>query len=773
MNEYDFSTLNDKDFEVLVKDLLNAEYDLQLQHFKRGKDKGIDLRFSTHSKNNSVIVQAKHFLLSGYSQLKSILKSKELDKIKKLNPNRYIVATSISLSASQKDEIKEILAPFILTSNDIIGKEDLNGYLAKHPLVEKNHFKLWFSSTHVIKSILNNAIEGRTKYFLEKIKNNVKYYVVTNKLDEGNEILMKEKLLLITGQPGIGKTTLAELLILKKAYSGYEIFQVENISEAETIISLDNDKLQLFYFDDFLGANYSEIINAYKTETQLTRFVERVKNTPNKLIILTTRTIILNQAIQRYEKISHSSLSSNQFELKLNDYNKYQKALILYNHIYFRGLRLELFEIILNEKFYNKIIAHRNYTPRLIEFITDITRTKNILADKYQEFILLNLNNPKEIWRSSFSNQIEYLDKCLLLTLFSFEKVVFEKKLFNAYQERLKYEITTHNQNFTSNQFQDSIKVLLNGFIYSNLYSNEKNLREYTFINPSLTDFLLSYIENSESEKKAIISSILYVEQLQRFNPAKNLLSLSPELQQIIKNRIITGSILVKDEITTNDIHSTYAATLCRYCYSIDIDKILFEHLSAIQFQQSWHSIIDNISFVFYSIWNSDLPQTIQYIKDNFQKIAEHFILSIDEIDLINEIPDIFKLFDQNYNEFVKSEKGQEILLEVANTILFYSEENLLHTYKHQVTSMDEVYSHYDELDSIENSIKTTLFHDIDIDFNFKYTIDESIWIEYIKENQQDDDYEDYRNYKNNPSYEERNDLLNEGDMIDNLFSGE
>ena len=188
---------------------------------------------------------------------------------------------------------------------------------------------------------------------------------------------------MITGQPGIGKTTLAEIILFERAKNGHRIYKVENIKEAEDVISTNDDEKQLFYFDDFLGANYFEIVNAHKTETQLTAFVERVKNTPNKYLILTTRTVILNYAIKKCEKISHSKLANQQFEIKLTDYSKFEKALILYNHIYFRGIGEDLHHSILNEKFYKTIIQHKNYTPRIIEFITDNSRIEKLSAPAY------------------------------------------------------------------------------------------------------------------------------------------------------------------------------------------------------------------------------------------------------------------------------------------------------------------------------------------------------------------------------------------------------
>ena len=183
MNNYDFSTLNDKEFEEISKDLLNSKFNFGLQSFRSGRDKGIDLRFSTLKNDNSIVVQVKHYLKSGYSKLKSKIENDELTKIPKLNCDRYILVTSLDLSVGQKDNLKSILAPFVKSTNDIIGQNELNDYLSEFKEIEKKYYKLWLSSTTVLETILNNAVESRTRYFLNQLEQKMRYYVITNKID--------------------------------------------------------------------------------------------------------------------------------------------------------------------------------------------------------------------------------------------------------------------------------------------------------------------------------------------------------------------------------------------------------------------------------------------------------------------------------------------------------------------------------------------------------------------------------------------------------------
>ena len=95
MSDYDFSTLNDKEFEDLSVDLISKDKDKRFERFKAGKDGGIDGRFY-HDDGSQEIVQCKHYLKTGFNGLISSLKKKndkginEIDKVKKLTPIKYI-----------------------------------------------------------------------------------------------------------------------------------------------------------------------------------------------------------------------------------------------------------------------------------------------------------------------------------------------------------------------------------------------------------------------------------------------------------------------------------------------------------------------------------------------------------------------------------------------------------------------------------------------------------------------------------------------------------
>src|SRR4051794_14178428 len=135
MARYDFKSLSSQDFEELVRDLLQAEWNVTLEAFKAGRDNGIDLRYS-HADDGKTVIQCKHFVGSGFSKLLAHMVNSERPKIERLRPVRYVVATSVPLSPANKDEIANALQPFITNVADVIGAQDVESLLARHPNVE-------------------------------------------------------------------------------------------------------------------------------------------------------------------------------------------------------------------------------------------------------------------------------------------------------------------------------------------------------------------------------------------------------------------------------------------------------------------------------------------------------------------------------------------------------------------------------------------------------------------------------------------------------------
>lgn len=103
MTDYDFKTLDDKEFEILCADLLGDALGRRFERFKRGRDGGIDGRYFA-SNGKEVVLQCKHFANTPIEQLIRKLANEELPKLQRLSPERYIVAVSNKLSPADSRE---------------------------------------------------------------------------------------------------------------------------------------------------------------------------------------------------------------------------------------------------------------------------------------------------------------------------------------------------------------------------------------------------------------------------------------------------------------------------------------------------------------------------------------------------------------------------------------------------------------------------------------------------------------------------------------------
>lgn len=508
MPNYDFKTLSPIDFEILVRDLLQEELDVRLENFKSGKDRGIDLRYSP-SPDNTLIVQCKHYAESSFKTLLGEVKKHELEKVKKLKPKRYILATSLGLTPDQKGELKAVHEPYIKTTGDVFGRDDLNGILTKYPKIERYTFKLWFSSVPAFEEILHSKVKNVSRDALEKIQQHAKYYVQNKSYPEAIQILDKYNFCIIAGIPGIGKTILAEMLSLHFVRLGYEIVKINgDISEA-TALDYVNQK-RVIYYDDFLGQTaLSEKLN--KNEDQkLLDFIHAIYKSKVSKLILTTREYILHQAQMIYEKLSREKFDAETCIIDLTKYNRLNRAQILYNHIYFSDLPPAFKSAILKGKNYLKIIDHHNYNPRIIDLMTQYSRVQSVQPQEYFKSFMSNLDNPLDVWRHAFEEQLSDGARNLLVVMTSMPREVFLEDLQDAFlfyhlKQAKEYQIKT-----SPNDFLHALKELEGNFI-----STEKS-KDRTIIrlhNPSIRDFLRDYLTSHEHVLRALVQAAKYFDQ--------------------------------------------------------------------------------------------------------------------------------------------------------------------------------------------------------------------------------------------------------------------
>lgn len=505
MLDYDFRILQPSEFECFSRDLLQAREEIFIESFANGRDKGIDLRFA-YSKNKTCVVQCKRY--KEWNELRGKLKD-ELEKVKQLNPQRYIITTSVDLTVNQKNEIIKLFHPYIITTADILGRKDLNNLLGQYSEIEKNYHKLWLASTNVLNIIINSATLNWSSFELEKVENDIRLYVENESLNKALGILKENHYVVISGIPGIGKTTLARMLVYTMLAQGYEEFVYVTDGMDDAAKMFNKEKRQIFFFDDFLGST-SFTQQSVGFENKLITFIEKVRKSNTTLFILSTREYVLSEAKAYYEKLAMSNIDIAKCTIELEYYTKTIKARILYNHLSEVNIPQKFMNAFLDKRVYRSIINHKNFNPRVIESIINerIWETVDVahFASKVEDFF----DNPFSVWQFAFE-KLDIDTRYALLVMGTMEYQVRLDDFQEAYKNFCMLTNKDIEVTYDDVKWRKSLKVLTNCFIKTDSQDDINFVKMY---NPSIADFIVFYLRQNKETALLMIKGAFYIEQL-------------------------------------------------------------------------------------------------------------------------------------------------------------------------------------------------------------------------------------------------------------------
>lgn len=505
MDQFDIARLTDFDFETLCKDLFEMILDEPIEIFARGADGGIDLRCLVPT-DGTVVIQCKHWAKSDRSTFVRNMTTKEVVKVKRLNPRRYIIATSVDLTVAAKDALAAAFQPYLAT-RDIFGLQEIFAELRKRPNLVRRHLRLWLSSTAILQTLLNSRIHVRSRSLSENLQVTLQKYAPNPSLDRAQELLESGKVCIIAGIPGIGKTTLAQVLCANYTSMGYELYEVSSdIEEANRV--WDDGVPQIFYYDDFLGQTTLQDRLQKNEDARLIDLMRRIRYSSNKRIVLTTRGYILEQARRDYERLARKDFRPLTCVLDLADYSEQVRAAILYNHIYFSSLPPQSKAIFAERIVHNRAIGHPNFNPRLIEDTLELASVSDCSPRETVDLLFENLDDPARVWDHVFHHQIDDAGKRILETLLFLRRQVTFRDLSLAWsQYRLRLRESADNRSL-----RDALKILSGTMVRL----QGAGLPIVSFHNPSVTDYMFTQVSLNPIIISNVLRSAVFFEQLER-----------------------------------------------------------------------------------------------------------------------------------------------------------------------------------------------------------------------------------------------------------------
>ena len=523
-----YANLNDMEFEALCKDVMERMLGVSLRRFGPGRDHGVDLTDDVSTK--AIVVQVKHYRDSTTDQLVRSLKN-ELPKVTELAPQKYYICCSRKLSADNIKALYQHFQAYMASDRHIVTLIEIDDFLKQEDNKDilKKHFKLWLDSTGILEELLNDDIFVDCEALLSDVDNLQRLFVRTSAFDKALKALESNQPLCIIGDPGVGKSITSKMLVLHYAALGYRVRYTTDVTDLKSLkkaLRDDATTQEVILLDDCFGQAYFEMKSSQSSE--LVALIKYVKLHPNKVLILNSRVTIFQEARERQQDLVRC-MDRKEFRVHVLDMNNLsgeEKAKILYNHLAFSGIPDEYFESIrINKRYYN-IIFHRNYNPRIIEFVCNPNRYSKIPATLFFEYIMKQLDNPQEIWANEYDDRLQPADRILLQTIYSMTTTTVNAGLVRHCFDRRIAGIPTIDK--TLDQYTRSLNRLNEGFIK---IIDNRGSQELSMQNPSVNDFLDSRLREGTLERQELVDSICTDKQL-RLIPEKNRLTYAVDLLQ-------------------------------------------------------------------------------------------------------------------------------------------------------------------------------------------------------------------------------------------------
>lgn len=525
----DWKSLSAKDFERLSRDLFARLLGQAVEAFPAGPDGAVDLR--TH--RGRTLIQCKRYTTSLSALLRAL--KEEVQKPAVRRAKHYMLATTLPLTPAAKEKIMHAI-PALRNAADIFGADDLEGLLAQNRDLRALYPALWVGDADFLRALIREAMgkssDRRSRQEMKEIAEWMPSFVPPPQAEDALRTLRESRALIITGEPGIGKTSLARHLIWQLCMGeGYEAV-VSDGDWDDAWEAFNEDKKQVFFFDDFLGSTMLREGAGAPRGSSVAAFIRKLQHAEGKLLILTSREYIFRQAGQRDEDYRPERADFARFLLSMQpfgaDFRRELLAALCCRH----GLsRLRIRRLMQAPCpgvpcAADDIVRHPNFNPRLLDTaLRRLSRARGRHAAG--PFLMKALDDPYDLYENAFLHTLTAEQRDVPIVLGSLPALRTPELLQRALRA---YSPAA------ADAMESSLRVLIGDFLTTRLLSRGELLID--FVNPGVEDFIRTYYTRSPQTAAKLIAAADMPDQMMHLLLTVGAL-LPPYLQEQLLRRLI------------------------------------------------------------------------------------------------------------------------------------------------------------------------------------------------------------------------------------------
>lgn len=321
-------------FQDLAVALCEDLFTLPVSTFSPTKDRGIDgliepIRGSANA--SAWVIQSKHS--SVFAPLTESSLKLEFAKInnfpKEWNVDTYILVTNLRLSFGISEELKSKVRSLGISRVIIIGRENIVRRVRKSAALRSMVPRLYGIGD--LSQILDSRRLDQAKAILQSASSDLDKFVVTESYRRSLHALRTFRLLILLGDPAVGKTTIARCLSMASVdeFDAHPII-LESIEKFPDHWN-PGDTKRLFWIDDTFGVTQRDD-QQIQNFNKLIPIISTAMKSGSRFIF-TSRSYIWNLAKPLLKLSSFAGYEDSKIEIDVRKYTEFERGQIVYNHV--------------------------------------------------------------------------------------------------------------------------------------------------------------------------------------------------------------------------------------------------------------------------------------------------------------------------------------------------------------------------------------------------------------------------------------------------------